>query len=72
MNINAKIYQHSACYENIMISIMIIISKEGSGIQGIYKCFFSPPSPLPPPPSSMSIGNCVQAPSKSMKQKSKI
>ena len=46
MNINAKIYQHSACYENIMISI-IIISKEGSGIQGIYKCFFHP---LPPPP----------------------
>ena len=46
MNINAKIYQHSACYENIMINI-IIISKEDSGIQGIYKCFFHPL--LPPP-----------------------
>ena len=54
MNINAKIYQHSACYENIMINI-IIISKEGSGIQGIYKCFFHPLLP-PPPPSSVSKG----------------
>ena len=33
--------------------------------------FFFTPFPPPHPPSSMSIGNCVQAPSKSIKQKTK-